>query len=99
MLEELYLLEVGLALRHAERAREPGVALDPARPGVGRGSRALPFRLTAAQQRAWRRDRAPTSREPHPMNRLLQGDVGQRQDRGGRARGGAPPPRAGSRPR
>jgi ATP-dependent DNA helicase RecG len=35
----------------------------------------LPFRLTAAQQRTWReieRDLA----QPHPMHRLLQGDVG-----------------------
>ncbi len=35
----------------------------------------LPFRLTAAQQRAW----AEISRDlaaPHPMQRLLQGDVG-----------------------
>jgi len=75
VLEELYLLEVGLALRHAEHAREPGVALDPARPGVEAAIAALPFRLTSAQQRAWR-EIATDLAEPHPMNRLLQGDVG-----------------------
>jgi len=35
----------------------------------------LPFRLTCAQQRTWgeiERDLA----QPHPMHRLLQGDVG-----------------------
>ena len=36
---------------------------------------ALPFRLTAAQQRAWREIAADLG-EPHPMQRLLQGDVG-----------------------
>jgi len=75
VLEELYLLEVGLALRHAERAREPGIALDPTRPGVSAALRALPFRLTRAQQRAWTEIAADLAR-PHPMNRLLQGDVG-----------------------
>ncbi len=36
---------------------------------------ALPFRLTAAQQRAWQ-DIAADLATPHPMHRLLQGDVG-----------------------
>jgi ATP-dependent DNA helicase RecG len=75
VLEELYLLELGLALRHAERAREPGVALRPDAPGVAAAIAALPFRLTEAQERAWRELAADLAR-PHPMNRLLQGDVG-----------------------
>jgi ATP-dependent DNA helicase RecG len=75
VLEELYLLEVGMALRHAERAREPGIALDPTRPGVAAAQGALPFRLTDAQERAWREIAADLA-APHPMNRLLQGDVG-----------------------
>jgi ATP-dependent DNA helicase RecG len=75
VLEELYLLEVGLALRHAERARERGIALDPGRPGVAAALAALPFELTAAQLRAWR-EIADDLAAPHPMNRLLQGDVG-----------------------
>ncbi len=75
VLEELYLLELGLALRHAERAREPGIPLDPSRPGVAAALAALPFRLTPAQGRAWREISADLT-EPHPMNRLLQGDVG-----------------------
>ena len=36
---------------------------------------ALPFRLTRAQQRAWR-EIATDLGQPHPMQRLLQGDVG-----------------------
>ena len=35
----------------------------------------LPFTLTAAQQRAWREIRHDLA-QTHPMNRLLQGDVG-----------------------
>ncbi|HKO88828.1 MAG TPA: ATP-dependent DNA helicase RecG [Burkholderiales bacterium] len=35
----------------------------------------LPFRLTGAQQRVWREIEQDLS-QPHPMNRLLQGDVG-----------------------
>ena len=35
----------------------------------------LPFRLTKAQQRAWR-EIATDLGQPHPMQRLLQGDVG-----------------------
>ncbi len=75
VLEELYLLETGLALRHAARAAEPGIALDVERAGVVSAPDALPFRLTAAQERAWSEIRADLAR-PHPMNRLLQGDVG-----------------------
>ncbi|MCP3984144.1 MAG: ATP-dependent DNA helicase RecG [bacterium] len=75
VLEELYLLEVGLAQRRAERAAEPGIALPADESVLREAEDALPFRLTRAQGRAWgeiRRD----LREPHPMNRLLQGDVG-----------------------
>jgi len=75
ILEELYLLEVGLALRHAAQASEPGIALDVGRERVRAAPGALPFRLTGAQQRAWSEIRADLAR-PHPMNRLLQGDVG-----------------------
>jgi ATP-dependent DNA helicase RecG len=75
VLEELYLLELGLALRRAARRCEAGVAI----PGGGPRSRAapesLPFRLTRAQERAWAEIRADLQR-PHPMNRLLEGDVG-----------------------
>ncbi len=35
----------------------------------------LPFRLTGAQQRVWQEIRQDLS-QPHPMQRLLQGDVG-----------------------
>jgi len=78
ILEELYLLEIGLALRRAARAAEPGMAFSVASgeaPLLEEAIAALPFRLTSAQHRVWREIRGDLGR-PHPMNRLLQGDVG-----------------------
>jgi len=75
VLEELYLLELGLALRrdHQARAPAPPMRCDGAR--LRAALRALPFALTGAQQRVWREIAADLAR-PHPMNRLLEGDVG-----------------------
>jgi ATP-dependent DNA helicase RecG len=71
------LLAQQLSMRLCYRMRRRRGA--PALPTGGKLTRALierlPFRLTAAQSRAWSqvsRDLA----EPHPMQRLLQGDVG-----------------------
>ena len=75
VLEELYLLEVGLALRRDERGREPGVPIAADGPRLREALRRLPFRLTHAQERAWGEIRADLAR-PHPMQRLLEGDVG-----------------------
>jgi ATP-dependent DNA helicase RecG len=75
VLEELFVLEVGLALRRAARAAEPGIALDVEQARIEEAERALPFSLTRAQRRAWDEIRADLAR-PHPMHRLLQGDVG-----------------------
>jgi ATP-dependent DNA helicase RecG len=75
VLEELYLLELGLALRHDEGTRLPGVALDVSSERVEGAAAGLPFRLTAAQARVWREIQRDLAR-PHPMNRLVQGDVG-----------------------
>jgi ATP-dependent DNA helicase RecG len=73
VLEELLLLELGLALRHARRDRLAGTAIELAHSkGCEDG---LPFVLTGAQRRALDEIRRDLSR-PHPMSRLLQGDVG-----------------------
>ena len=75
ILEELYLLEVGLALVRESRELEPGVALAPRAELVESMIRGLPFELTGAQRRAWSEIAGDLAR-PHPMHRLLQGDVG-----------------------
>ncbi|MDG2335444.1 MAG: ATP-dependent DNA helicase RecG [Myxococcota bacterium] len=75
ILEELYLLEVGLALVRQARGFEPGFALNPQSETVQAVIHGLPFELTAAQQRVWSEIAGDLAR-PHPMHRLLQGDVG-----------------------
>ena len=73
--EDLVLLQVGLAILRSRTTRARGIALQPRGALVGRLRAALPWPLTAAQERVWdeiRRDLAA----PHPMHRLLQGDVG-----------------------
>ncbi len=75
VLEELFVLTLGLALRKAERASTPGLPFVTDGERVQRGLAELPFTLTGAQRRVWDQICADV-REPHPMNRLLQGDVG-----------------------
>lgn len=73
--DELFFLQLGLTMRRRETRRESGIAMpSPGRLTDGLLER-LPFALTGAQQRVLadiRRDMAA----PHPMNRLVQGDVG-----------------------
>lgn len=73
VLEELLLLEVGLALRRDRRAALPGIAIELA-PSEG-AEALLPFALTDAQQKALGEIRRDLGRA-RPMSRLLQGDVG-----------------------
>ena len=76
ILEELLLFQLGLARRRsglrAERKRAAFEVQDAAREAV---KRILPFPLTGAQRRVLR-EIADDLRSPHPMNRLVQGDVG-----------------------
>ncbi len=66
-----------MSLRRAYTARRARGAPQLASSGALTGAllAALPFRLTAAQQRAWG-EIATDLAQPHPMQRLLQGDVG-----------------------
>lgn len=75
VLEELYLLELGLAMRRAKSSRKPGVAIDASRPESRTAAKALPWKLTGAQRRVIGEILGDLGR-PHPMNRLVQGDVG-----------------------
>ncbi|MBM3343014.1 MAG: ATP-dependent DNA helicase RecG, partial [Betaproteobacteria bacterium] len=71
------LLAQQLSMRvHQQRRRGVGApALKPKGSLVTRLLKALPFQLTGAQQRAVAQIREDLSK-PHPMQRLLQGDVG-----------------------
>ncbi|MBW2288287.1 MAG: ATP-dependent DNA helicase RecG [Deltaproteobacteria bacterium] len=75
VLEELYLLELGLGLRRARRGREPGIAIADAGARTRAAIAGLPFELTRAQRGAWQEISADLAC-PHPMSRLLEGDVG-----------------------
>ncbi|MCG8587902.1 MAG: ATP-dependent DNA helicase RecG [Proteobacteria bacterium] len=75
VLEELYLLELGLLLRRRGRRQLQGVAVDVDTEPGRRAARELPFSFTQAQRRAWGEIRADLARA-EPMQRLLQGDVG-----------------------
>jgi ATP-dependent DNA helicase RecG len=75
VLEELYLLEVGLALRRAARVAEPGIPIRSDGSRARQAPLALPFHLTGAQRRVLAEIASDLGRL-HPMNRLLQGDVG-----------------------
>jgi ATP-dependent DNA helicase RecG len=76
ILEELLLFQMGMALRRrglrGERKRVSFEITERTRDAV---KAVLPFHLTGAQKRALR-EIADDMRSPHPMNRLLQGDVG-----------------------
>jgi len=71
------LLAQQLSLRRAYAARRARGA--PVLAGTGALTKrllaGLPFRLTGAQERVWR-EIAADLEQPHPMARLLQGDVG-----------------------
>ncbi|HVH16750.1 MAG TPA: ATP-dependent DNA helicase RecG [Myxococcota bacterium] len=75
ILEELYLLELGLALRRARKTVAASVPISSEGPRTRAALRALPFELTGAQHRVWHELRQDLAR-PHPMHRLLEGEVG-----------------------
>jgi len=73
--DDFLVLQVGLALLRSRTARARGIAMNP-RGDLGARLRAsLPFALTPAQERVWSEIRTDMA-SPHPMHRLLQGDVG-----------------------
>ena len=73
--EELFFLELGLELKRRKMRAQTGVSFainDQVRAAV---KRILPFHPTAAQKRVLK-EIVDDMREPSPMRRLLQGDVG-----------------------
>jgi ATP-dependent DNA helicase RecG len=74
--DELFRLELALALQKRKQMLDAtGVAHDPSGELAGAFLAGLPYSLTGAQRRVL--DEIETDlRSPHPMHRLLQGEVG-----------------------
>jgi ATP-dependent DNA helicase RecG len=73
--EELFFTELGLELKRRQLKAETGIAFrldDQVRQAI---KKILPFHPTAAQKRVLK-EIADDMQKPHPMRRLLQGDVG-----------------------
>jgi ATP-dependent DNA helicase RecG len=73
--DDFLVLQLGLGILRARTTRARGIAMNPRGELARRLRAALPFALTAAQERVWNEIRADMA-APHPMHRLLQGDVG-----------------------
>ncbi len=73
--EELFYLQLALGLRRLRRNRLAAVPFTRPPVSIRRLLELLPFDLTDAQKKAMREIREDL-RRPHPMHRLLQGDVG-----------------------
>jgi ATP-dependent DNA helicase RecG len=73
--EEFFWLECGLELKRAKARLDPGVGFELTERVRERIKAMLPFKPTAAQRRVLG-EIAQDMAAPHPMYRLLQGDVG-----------------------
>jgi len=73
--EEFFWLECGLELKRSKARLQPGIAFALTDRVRERVKEMLPFRPTGAQKRVLS-EIAQDMAEPHPMYRLLQGDVG-----------------------
>jgi ATP-dependent DNA helicase RecG len=73
--EELFFIELGLELKRRQQKAQTGIAFridDRVRQAI---KKILPFHPTAAQKRVLK-EIADDMKNPYPMRRLLQGDVG-----------------------
>jgi ATP-dependent DNA helicase RecG len=73
--EELFFVELGLELKRRKQKAETGIAFrldESVRQAI---KKILPFHPTVAQKRVLK-EIAEDMQKPHPMRRLLQGDVG-----------------------
>jgi len=73
--DELLAQQLSLAAARAQRRRLTTQSLTPQHRLTSAFLDSLPFALTTAQQRTWSEISADLV-QPHPMRRLLQGDVG-----------------------
>ena len=74
-LDELLAQQLSMRLHYRERKSKTAPALRCAGALTADLLQRLPFRLTRAQSRAWAEIERDLG-QPHPMHRLLQGDVG-----------------------
>jgi ATP-dependent DNA helicase RecG len=73
--EEFFWLECGLSLKRAKARLQPGISFELNERVREKIKTMLPFKPTGAQKRVLR-EIAHDMAAPHPMSRLLQGDVG-----------------------
>ncbi|HYL38887.1 MAG TPA: ATP-dependent DNA helicase RecG [Bryobacteraceae bacterium] len=73
--EEFFWLECGLSLKRAKARVQPGIAFELNDRVREKIKAMLPFKPTGAQKRVLK-EIAADMQAPHPMSRLLQGDVG-----------------------
>jgi ATP-dependent DNA helicase RecG len=73
--DELFFLELGLALKKQGVTLERGIAFQVTHKYTKELSKLLPFTLTSAQRRVLSEIKNDMM-APHPMHRLVQGDVG-----------------------
>ena len=73
--EEFFWLECGLSLKRAKARLQPGISFELNERVREKIKTMLPFKPTGAQFRVLK-EIAEDMKAPHPMSRLLQGDVG-----------------------
>ncbi len=73
--EEIFLLQMGVLKQKMQWENRPGQVFDSPDDWINSRVKQLPFQLTKAQIKALTQIREDL-RSGHPMNRLLQGDVG-----------------------
>jgi ATP-dependent DNA helicase RecG len=73
--DEFFWLECGLALKKSKGRRAAGISFAITSQAREQIKRLLPFKPTSAQRRVMQ-EIADDMKRGHPMNRLLQGDVG-----------------------
>lgn len=73
--EELFLLQLGFALRWKEKKTKGGISFKTEGPLTEKFLKSLPFKLTEGQVQALEEIKKDM-RSSRPMNRLLQGEVG-----------------------
>jgi ATP-dependent DNA helicase RecG len=73
--DEFFFLELGMALKRRGMELEAGISFQTEGLLTQKLLNLVSFQLTRAQERVWNEIRGDLKR-PHPMNRLIQGDVG-----------------------